>query len=528
MPKIIMETFQRHLDDILKDLKSIDDDVRRIAIQDLSISDHPEKIALLNDLLKVEPNIQLKYEIRKSINEISSLSSLASISTNTIDDKRFANLKRCFLSKDLGVLNKAFTFASDQCLDEFLPEMLMIENYTRDSFQRCSIVKLMGKKKNTYFRSIIDYLSDSEPRVISTALEVLESINNTSALATITQFIDHSHNRVRATAIKALHNLGGKGAGALFLKMLQSPHSAYRDSAAYALCQIEVPEGVKLLSILLLDEVESIRKKALDGLQYLMEKGNTDAGRIIERLRNDGPYGLWPDKLVEKMAQPLKEKDVVNENRPVGSIDIAALYSDTSELRLSAIQKLAEEQGEQDNVRVIVERLKLEKDSKVIASALLALGRAKGDVSLKRSVLESFLTHSDERVRANAVESLTAVTEPRDRGFMFRCLDDKYNRVVGNAIVALWETLNKRSTKALDRLAVSTDPQAQLTAVYCIGELSDWKLAEISEKLLKSKHDMVISKMEETLEQLQDLPSFARALKNHKVKKGSSFEPRDH
>ena len=124
---------------------------------------------------------------------------------------------------------------------------------------------------------------------------------------------------------------------------------------------------------------------------------------------------------------------------------------------MSAIQKLAEEQGEQDNVRVIVERLKLEKDSKVIASALLALGRAKGDVSLKRSVLESFLTHSDERVRANAVESLTAVTEPRDRGFMFRCLDDKYNRVVGNAIVALWETLNKRSTKALDRLAVSTE-----------------------------------------------------------------------
>lgn len=520
-----METFQRHIDDILKDLKSIDDDLRQRAIQDLSISDHAEKVGILNDLLKIEPNIQLKYEIRKAINEISSLDSLMILNNSPIEDARFTNLKRCFLSTDLEILNKAFTFATEQKLDEFLPEMLMIENYTKDPFQRCAIVKLMARKKNLYFRSILDYLNDPDPRVISTALEVLEDINNTSALATITQYIDHPHNRVRATAIKVLHNLGGEGAGALFLKMLQSSHSAYRDSAAFALCQIEVPEGVRLLSILLLDEVESIRKKALDGLQYLAANGNTDAGRIIERLRNEGPFGLWPDKLVEKMAQPMKSKAHGDESRPVGSIDIAALYSDASELRLSAIQKLAEEQGEQDNVRVIVERLKLEKESKVIATALLALGRARGDISLKRSVLESFLTHTDDRIRANAVESLTAITQPRDRGFMFRCLDDKYNRVVGNAIVALWETLNKKSTKALERLAISTDSQAQLTAVYCIGELSDWKLSEISEKLLKSKHDLVVSKMEETLEQLQDLPSFARVLKNHKVKTGRSLEP---
>jgi len=519
-----METFQRNIDDILKDLKSLDDDLRRRAIQDLSLSQYAEKIPLLNDLLRVEQNIQLKYEIRKSINEICSLDSDPPKGIRDKDDDRFKNLKRCFLSTDEKILKKAFLFAVEQSLDEFLPEMMMIENYTRNSFQRCCIIKLLKLKKNLYFRTILDYLKDPDPRVISTALEVLEEMGNTSALATITQYIDHSHNRVRATAIKALHNLGGEGAGTLFLKMLQSPYSAYRDSAAYALCQIEVPEGVKLLSILLVDEVESVRKKALDGLQYLADKGNTDAGRVIERLRNEAPYGLWPDKLVERMILSEKELEQRESSKKRGSIDLAALYSDASELRLAAIQKLAEDQGEGDSVRALVERLKLEKDTKIIASAVLALGRAKGEMSLKRSVLESYLTHSDDRIRANAVESLTLVTDPRDRGFMFRCLDDTYNRVVGNAIVALWETLNKKSTKALEKLAVSTNQQSQLTAVYCIGELSDWKMSEISEKLLKSRFDSVVIKMEETLEQLQDLPSFARVLKKHRIRKGQFHE----
>ena len=51
--------------------------------------------------------------------------------------------------------------------------------------------------------------------------------------------------------------------------MIQSPHSAYRDSAAYSLSKMNIPQGVKLLSVLLIDEVESIRVKALRGLENM-------------------------------------------------------------------------------------------------------------------------------------------------------------------------------------------------------------------------------------------------------------------
>ena len=521
-----MESFQRNIEDVLKDLKSLDSSLRRRAIQDLAVSDYSEKISLLNDLLRVERDIQLKYEIRKAINEIDSLSEPVSPAIHPSEDKRLNNLKRAFLSTDPEIMNRAFQFALENKLDEFLPEMMMIENYSLDSFHRCCIVKLMMVCSHLHFRSIMGFLQDPDPRVLSTTLEALEEIGNTSALAAITQFVEHPHNRVQATAIKALHNLGGEGAGSLFLKMLQSSYSAYRDSAAYALCRIDVPEGVKLLSILLVDEVESVRKKALDGLQIMAGEGNVEAGRIVERIRNENPYGLWPDKLVERMILSEKEIEETRDGKSHSSIDLAALYSNATEFRLAAIQKLSEDKSDEDSARALVERLKLEKDPKIIASAVLGLGRARGEMVLKRKILESYLKHADDRIRANAVEALTLITDPRDRGFLFKCLDDPYNRVVGNTVVALWETLNKRSTKALERLAISTNQQSQLTAVYYIGEISDWKLSELGEKLLKSRFDLVVTKMEETLEHLQDMPSFAKVLKRYRLRSGN-FENKE-
>ena len=66
--------------------------------------------------------------------------------------------------------------------------------------------------------------------------------------------------------------------------MIQSPHSAYRDSAAYSLSQMNIPEGVKLLSILLVDEVESIRIKALRGLENMASINDPRSCRYIAQI----------------------------------------------------------------------------------------------------------------------------------------------------------------------------------------------------------------------------------------------------
>jgi HEAT repeat protein len=513
-----METIERNIEEILKGLKSLDFEIRRSAISDLVANPIEDKLNILTDLLQVESDIQLKYQIRKSINEIESLQDGQPYAPAK-EDPQLSNLRKAFQSADPEIVDRAFNLAANNRLVAFLPEMMMIENYSRESNQRCCIIRLMVTQHQQYFRQILGYLEDSEPRVISTAIEALESIGNTTALASISRFTGHPHNRVRASAIQALHSLGGEEAYALFLKMIQSPYSAYRDSAAYSLSQVEVLHSVQLLSILLIDEVESVRIKALRGIEALCKKGSTAATDVLQRLKDENPYGLWPDKLIEKM---ITDKELIT-GKPISidpktqptSRDLAALYSDERELRLSAIQKLSEDEQLVENASLIIERLKLEKDYKIIASAILALGKARGDSKAVQNVLQRYLQHHNDRVRANAIESLVLVTSPPERVFLVPCLKDVSNRVVANAVVGLWDIFKKKSQKALDDMLASSHKLCHLSAVYCIGELADWKLGFACEVLLKSKHPEVVEKMEETLQHLNDIPSFARILQKH-------------
>lgn len=514
-----MQVFERSIESVLIDLKSLDFDVRRQAIRDLAVSDFEDKINVLSDLLNIEQDIQIKYELRKTINE---LQSLERKTTSKEDDARLANLRRAFQSSNSDVVNKAFHYALEHNLVEFLPEMMMIENYTFDPFQRTCIIKMMQRASSKSFRYIIEYLDDEDHRVVATAVEALEEIGNTAALASIARLMEHPHNRVQAAAAKALHNLGDDRAFALFTKMIQSPFSAYRDSAAYSLAQMSFTEGVKLLAILLLDEVESVRIKALRGLELMANNQIEEASKIIERLREKDPYGLWADKIFERMNKTedaqesedlLQIKEKI-EQRPAAR-ELAALYSDANQLRMAAIQKLAEDDSGEETVNMITERLKLEKDNRIIASAVLALGRAKGPAEEKKKILLNYLSHYNERVRSNAIEALTYFTQPNSRIFMVKCLDDTSNRVIGNAIVALWDTFKNRTEKALDDLVNSPHKVCQLTAVYCIGELADWKLACSCRLLLKSKYPVVKAKMEEALHHLRDIPAFANVLKDY-------------
>lgn len=515
-----MQIFKRDIKTILSDLNNANYEIKRQAVRDLAVSDYENKLDLLNDLINTEYDIQLKYEIRKFVNELESINIR---DEQTLSHDRLVNLRKAFQSADEIMVNKAFKYAVEHRLDEFLPEMMMIENYTHDPIQRSFIVKLMHRSSSNYFKEIVEFLKDEDPRVISTAIEVLDEISNTTALASIAQLTEHPNNRVRATAIKALHNLGDEESFNLFAKMIQSPHSAYRDSAAYSLSQICIPEGVKLLSILLLDEVESVRGKALSGLETMAKANIDEAREVLRRLTEENPYGLWADKLIEFMKEGLNktEEDTkqINESLLVNPsvAGLAALYSDSNELRMAAIQKLSQDKSVEESASMIVDRLKLEKDSRIIASALIALSKVKGAIKGRINVLQSYLDHHNDRVRANAVEALVKLTEPRDRMFLVKCLEDTNNRVLGNCIVALWSTCQNLAKKSLEKLIHSADLNYQLTAVYCIGELSDWKLAKSCLTLLNSKYPQVCERIEFTMEQLRDISAYAKELEEWRI-----------
>ena len=95
-------------------------------------------------------------------------------------------------------------------------------------------------------------------------------------------------------------------------------------------------------------------------------------------------------------------------------------------------------------------------------------------------------------------------------------MKDVNNRVKGNAIVALWENSRPCCKVALDELVESTKENHQLTAVYCIGELADWKLAQTCKDLLSSSYLKVSQQMEQTLNHLRDISAFANILEDWK------------
>jgi len=500
---------KRSLQDIMFDIKSHDADIRRFAVRDLCVSDIPDKVRILEDFLVAETDIQIKYEIRKSINELQSLNRPVK---KNLDSENLRNLDRAFQATDPEIVNRAYIYAVKHRLEEFLPEMLLIESYTQDTFHKVCNIRLLLVSGDKHFDHILGYLEDPEPRVISTAIEALEIIGNTQALASITQFSGHEHNRVRATAIKALHNLGDARSFAFFTRMVQSPHSAFRDSAAFALAQINLEQGPQLLAILLMDEVESVRVKALRGLEKLADEGNGRAREILENVEKQNPFGLWPDKIFHKF-QGIKVEVPIKKEGP------AALDSDIQEFRMSAVQSLVEQEDGTDP-SIIINRLKLEKDYKVIAALVVSLGRIKGDPKVIVPVLEKYLSHHNDRVRANAVEAIACIVPPANRQILFRCLDDTSNRVVGNAILALYKVFRKKTDAALNRLADSPHKLNNLTAAFCIGELADHNLHILATKLLRNRHPEVREKTETILKILEkDIPAFRTTLENYKKEK---------
>jgi HEAT repeat protein len=496
-----MQAFNRKIEDILEEVKSPDFGVRRLAIRDLIVSDYQRNVEVLTDLLTIENDIQLRYEIRKGLNELQSLrKSQAAPSTDAPKPQQdFKNLSRAFESDDREVLKKAFLYAVKHKLEDFLPEMLMIEHYLGDSFFKICNIRMFLLSPARSFKYIISYLHDRDARVISTGIEALEQIGNSAALASVAEFTSHENNRVRATAIKALQNLGEERAYMLFTKMIQSPHAAYRDSAAYSLAAMGLHESVQLLSLLLLDEVESVRAKALQGLELLAENGNSKAAAIIDRLKNEYPYGLWPNKLYERFSGA-GTSVAVSQTGAVGEAPMAALYSDIPDMRIAAVSRVADEfSGE--GASVIMERLRLETEPRVLQAALLALGRADGQFEQKRDVLQSYLSHPLAEIRSCTIKAMAMFLSGYEMAPVATCLKDQNYAVAGNAISALYQNPMYREAchKALKRMVLEDNEEAQRVASLCIHELACDELAEEAEILLRSDYESIRSEVEEIL-----------------------------
>jgi hypothetical protein len=227
-----------------------------------------------------DSQVQERYECQKATEE-------KGPSPQKGSDPPF-DLDKAFLQGDLELRQQALGHLVRENRLDYLEKVLSLEKEDPDPFIKVCSLRLLAQAESQHHEKIYDYLEDDEPRVIATAIEALETIGGSRALARISTFANHLDNRVRANALKALHDLDKQQSLALFNKMIDSKYSAYRDSAAYAICTLRNSEFIPHLERLLQDSSESVRTKAYHGLSYLAFQGDEKAREILNRMDSMG------------------------------------------------------------------------------------------------------------------------------------------------------------------------------------------------------------------------------------------------
>lgn len=473
-----------------------DSEIRLRAVKDLVSTQNLSLISELSELMKNEADAQVRYEMRKGLGILRQINKIDHEPDSTDFTDNLIRVEKAFKSSSEATVNKAFRYAIHYRLGQFIPLMEDVIKKTDSSYQKNLLIRFMlSMGGEAYFSKIIEFLSDADPRVISTAIEVLEVIGNTKALGYIGILVTHESNRVQATAMKALYNLGDQNALKLLQKMIHSPHRTYRDSAAYALKEMRLPQSLPLLEKLALDEDESIRQKALEGIGYLT--GNQSLKR-------------------SNLALKVNQSSVVNDSKSLLNVD-----ERTNWIREQVDCISRKEKDSEEFINDLLELLQIERNERIIAFSLSALGRIGCEIHV--DILEPFLQSENHRIRANAVEAIGHLLSEGKREILLASLLDINNRVVGNAIMALCNDSPQKSQDAMLNLCQG-NLNEQLTAVYCIGAIARDDFLGFCDYLLESPYGDVREKMLKVLEDLShEMSSAVLILKQWKLRI-SAFE----
>jgi HEAT repeat protein/uncharacterized RDD family membrane protein YckC len=506
--------------DILHNLKSPDVGIRTLAIQDLIASALPDNKNILTQALQNEKDVQLRYEIRKGLAE---LQSLAQKDKEEINENRSftpadndEELTGLLQSEELSVVRNACVQIVRNQKTALYREVLKQEERWNDAVIRGCALKILGQFGAKYADRIMKYADDEDPRVVSVCIEILEKTGDSASLAKIVSLAEHENNRVRADALKAMHNLGDETAAALLERMISSGNNAYRDSATYVLGQLKIPQAANLLGRLLTDEVESIRSKAYCALKEMANQDNTAAIKVLEEFEAKKTPEIPEPGKASRIILPLKStavsaatstenetdtstsaasepKNCQNTDSSSAPENFPALVSQSPKIRIEAIDNLTVNSSPAYALAQIKERLLLENEPRVISAALRSLSNIEGHTMEKADILSNYLENSnDDRIRANALEGLASLRRQEDRPVFARLLKDRCNRVIGNAVIALYESDNNAFTKeitdTISYLAAHKNRDFQLTAISCSAQLQEEYCLDCLQALRKSNH----------------------------------------
>ena len=121
------------------------------------------------------------------------------------------------------------------------------------------------------------------------------------------------------------------------------------------------------------------------------------------------------------------------------------------------------------------------------AKAALLMGRRVQNTHM----VESQMYGPDARVRANAIESLWGEKAMAATSVLWSAAKDKNNRVVGNALLGLYQAKDTGAITRILSMAVDSKPLFRATAAWVMGQTVDPRFLPVLEKLGKDLYASV-------------------------------------
>jgi len=210
-----------------------------------------------------------------------------------------------------------------------------------------------------------------------------------------------------------------------------------------------------------------------------------EASAIIRQLSRVDPQVDW--KLIEMAI------DSPGDVHGAATLRMLDILSDASDA-LRIMGKLAQ--------------LSRHEDPRVRSKAILLMGRR----NKNHKWVFNFLSESDARTRANAVESLWDVDTGGARAVLWEALGDADNRVVGNAVIGLYRLGDSSAIGFLQRLVRHDDAEFQATGLWAIQQTADVRFIPVLEQITPANGEMavraaqVLSCLKEKLARLSKRP----------------------
>lgn len=142
-------------------------------------------------------------------------------------------------------------------------------------------------------------------------------------------------------------------------------------------------------------------------------------------------------------------------------------------------------------------------NDKVRSKAALMLGRSNWNLAR----LEGLLASNDDRMRANAVESLWGHRHGDVRKILWKATQDPSNRVVINALLGLCKAGDRAAHSRLVELASTFDPALRSGAAWAMGETGDLEFEPLLNMLTQDGDAKVRAMAEKSLQKLMPVHS---------------------